>query len=253
MKNKVELSEDDEEEKIITSGGPTKTPKQTATDTNKSTKKQDVDDIAKAPEYIEFAWFKDNLKILVGQYISKWKKFQYEIIETFVRMSVFENKDLKKDYLEEIMNFRSHSKYILQLDKYMKSNNIIKAQSKPVTTKREVIADERTKTPVDTNKGDKTTKDVDDENEEETILYTEKWEIKIEQDSYKEMIIWLSNKCIYFLNMSLYKYYLYFTFCIMIFNYRNLFHETIIKRKMQNVSSRTILPRRSKLHVFMEL
>ena len=143
------------------------------------------------PEYIEFAWFKDTLKILVGQYISKWKKYQYEIIETFIRMSVFDKKELKKEYLEEIMNFRSLSKYLMQLERYMRNKKMLKYCYKS-ETKVDVTPD-TTKTPQETTKGDKTTKDLDDE-DNETLIHTDKCEFKVEQESYEKKIIWMTNK-----------------------------------------------------------
>lgn len=69
--------------------------------------------------------FKDNLKILLGEYLSKCKGSQYEIVETVMKMEVFEGKKNEHVFLVNALNYKIEVKSSVYLENYMKKRGMM--------------------------------------------------------------------------------------------------------------------------------
>ena len=57
-------------------------------------------------------YFKNDLKILIGEYLSKCKNSRYEIIETFNCLQIFEGSELDKGFLTEVLELNQKVKML---------------------------------------------------------------------------------------------------------------------------------------------
>ena len=73
----------------------------------------------------ELDQFKDNLKILLGEYLSKCKGSQYEIVETVMKMEVFEGKKNEHVFLVNALNYKNEVKSVVFLQQYMKKKGMM--------------------------------------------------------------------------------------------------------------------------------
>ena len=73
----------------------------------------------------EFENFKNNLKELLGEYLSIRKDSQYEIIETIMKMKVFEGKTKEIDFLREALSHKKDSHDMNSLQLFMKKKGML--------------------------------------------------------------------------------------------------------------------------------
>jgi len=93
----------------------------------------------------EMLAFKNELKDLLGAYLSKRKESKYEIIETVMKMVVFgDGKVDEIKFLDEALKHTSHSDVQNNLQRYMKKKGMLLSQG---TVKKANPKNEETKKP----------------------------------------------------------------------------------------------------------